>query len=417
MERASASERGRGNPGTASGCDRKEQGLVVKRRAVSASCAGWLALQAALLIGCGGGGGAASPVVPPTDTTAPTVTLTSSAEGTSASAPITFSFTWSEDVGTSFTSDDVAVTGGTAGAWDRVDATHYTLVVAPPASGSGTTSVSVAAGAATDLAGNANAAAATLSQPYDMRLAGWTLAWSDEFSVDGLPDAAKWDYDTERNAVGWFNNELQYYARSRLENARVEGGRLIITARKEDLRSAADWGGQHYTSARLVTRGKASWTYGFIEVRAKMPCGQGTWPAIWMLGTGGRWPEDGEIDILEQTGQNKAQVLGTVHTRAYNYFNGSLGVGRGASTSVPDACSAFHNYQLTWTADRIQIGVDDSVYMVFDNPKTGDTTRWPFDNPQYLLLNLAVGGDLGGAVDPAFTTQQMEVDYVRVYRR
>jgi len=311
----------------------------------------------------------------------------------------------------------VNVQGGTASAWGRLDATRYTLVVSPPAGGAGAISVSVGAGTVSDLTGRANPGATTLTQAYDTRLAGWTLAWSDEFSTDGLPDATRWDYDTERNAVGWFNNELQYYARDRAENARVESGRLIITARKETLSGAPDHGGQWYTSARLVTRGKASWTYGFMEVRAKTPCSRGTWPAIWMLGTGGRWPEDGEIDLMEQTGWDKTRVLGTVHTRAYNYFNGSLGVGRGASTVLANACTAFNRYQLTWTPDRIQIGVNDSVYMVFDNPKDGDRTRWPFDQPQYLILNVAMGGDLGGPVDASFTTDQMEVDYVRVYRR
>lgn len=377
-----------------------------------------LACAAALITGCGGGGSAGGGGGTTTgDTVPPAVTITSSAAGTTAGAAVTFTFTWSEDVGASFTIDDVTISGGTLGALTRVDALRYTVQATPLGRGIGSMTVGVPAGRALDLAGNASAGAASLAQAYDMRLAGWTLAWSDEFNVDGLPDATKWDYDTDRNAVGWFNNELQYYARSRPENARVEGGRLIITARKEALRTAPDYGGQQYTSARLVTRGKASWTYGFFEVRARMPCGQGTWPAIWTLGTGGRWPEDGEIDILEQTGWNKTEVLGTVHTRAYNYVNGSLGVGRGTSTQVPDACGAFHNYQLTWTADRIEIGVDDVVYMVFDNPKTGDTTRWPFDNPQYLILNLAIGGVLGGTVDPAFTTQQMEVDHVRVYRR
>lgn len=375
-----------------------------------------LAVAAAFVAGCGGGGSDGGSAAAATDSRPPVVAIASSAAGTSAAAPVTFTFTWSEDVGASFTRDDVAVDGGTAGEWTRIDATRFALQVSPPATGAGTISVSVAPGRASDLAGNANAAPASLSQPYDVRRAGWTLAWSDEFSVDGLPDASKWDYDTERNAVGWFNNELQYYARERPDNARVEGGRLIITARKESLPTAPDYGGQQYTSARLVTRGKADWTYGFIEVRAKLPCGQGTWPAIWMLGSGGRWPDDGEIDILEQGGQDKTRVLGTVHTRAYNYFNGSLGVGRGASAPLPDACSAFHNYQLTWSAQRIELGVDGAVYMVFDNPGTGDRARWPFDRPQYLILNLAIGGDLGGPVDPAFTTQQMEVDYVRVYR-
>ena len=251
-------------------------------------------------------------------------------------------------------------------------------------------------------------------------LPGWTLVWSDEFDVAGLPDPARWDYDTDRNRLGWYNNELQYYARARSENARVEGGRLIITARRESLTTASDYGGQAYTSARLVTRGKASWTYGFIEVRAKLPCGLGNWPAIWMLGTGGTWPDDGEIDIMEQKGTSlaeKGRVLGTIHTRAYNYFNGTLGPGQGSGTAVADACTAFHNYQLTWSGDRILIGVDNTNYFEFVNPKTGDNTRWPFNNPQYLLLNLAIGGDLGGAVDNSAFPMQMEVDYVRVYQR
>ncbi len=252
--------------------------------------------------------------------------------------------------------------------------------------------------------------------PLPGAMPGRTLVWSDEFDVAGLPDPAKWDYDTDRNRLGWYNNELQYYARARSENARVEGGRLIITARRENLTTASDYGGQNYTSARLLTRGKASWTYGFVEVRAKLPCGRGTWPAIWMLGVGGTWPDDGEIDILEQTGQNKGEVLGTIHTRAYNYFNGSLGPGQGARAALVDACTAFHNYQLTWDADRIVIGVDNVNYFSYPNPGTGDATRWPFDHPQYLILNLAIGGDLGGAVDNNAFPLQMEIEYVRVYR-
>lgn len=244
--------------------------------------------------------------------------------------------------------------------------------------------------------------------------ANWTLAWSDEFDVDGLPNPAKWDYDTSRNPPpGWYNHELQYYARDRAENARVEGGRLIITARKESLTSAADYGGQRYTSARLLTRGKASWTYGFMEVRAKLPCGLGTWPAIWMLGTKGAWPDDGEIDIMEHVGKNPGQILGSIHTRANNW---TLGTQKTRTTTVSDACTAFHNYQLTWTADKILIGVDDVNYFEYANPKTGDYGQWPFDNPQFLILNIAIGGDLGGAVDDSIFPVQMEVEHVRVYQ-
>jgi beta-glucanase (GH16 family) len=246
---------------------------------------------------------------------------------------------------------------------------------------------------------------------------GYQLVWFDEFSANGLPDASRWGYDTSRNSVGWFNNELQYYADQRSENSRVGDGTLSIEARKETLSTAKDYGGQRYTSARLLTRGKAAWTYGYFEVRAKLPCSAGTWPAIWMLGSGGTWPDDGEIDIMEQTGANKGQVLGTIHTRAYNYFNGSLGPGQGSSRLLSGACSDFHTYQLLWSDRQIQIGVDGTYYFTFTNNSGGDRTRWPFDRPQYLILNLAMGGDLGGPVPAGFTSDRLDVDYVRVYQK
>jgi beta-glucanase (GH16 family) len=190
----------------------------------------------------------------------------------------------------------------------------------------------------------------------------------------------------------------------------VENGLLIITARKEDLTTATDYGGQHYTSARLITNNKASWTYGFYEVRAKLPCGPGTWPAIWMLGTGGRWPDDGELDIMEQTGADPTTILGTTHT------TNSGGPGIGGRTTVADACSAFHSYQMTWTADYVAFGIDDVNYFRYDNPKTGNTRDWPFDTPQYLILNIAIGGTLGGNVDDNIFPVQMVVDHVRIYQ-
>ena len=239
--------------------------------------------------------------------------------------------------------------------------------------------------------------------------AGHVLVWSDEFEVAGLPDASRWDYDTDRNLAGWFNNERQYYARARAENSVVANGRLRITARLEELRSASDWGSQRYTSARLLTRGKAAWTYGFFEVRAKLPCGRGTWPALWTLGTGGVWPDDGEIDIMEQVGSNPSRVFGTVHTLQ------SGGPGTGAAVQVPDACTAFHNYQMHWTADAIAISVDGVEYYRYANPRSGKLT-WPFDAPQYLLLNIAIGGNLGGSIDDSIFPVTMEIDHVRVYQ-
>lgn len=288
--------------------------------------------------------------------------------------------------------------------------------------GGGSASVVDEVGAAAGIsAPAASSPTSAASEPVPATvLPGWTLVWSDEFSTDGLPDVTKWGFDTERNQLGWYNNEKQYYSANRLANASVQNGMLIITARKESLTGAADYGGQAYTSARLITRGKANWTYGFFEVRAKLPCSLGTWPAIWMLGIGGVWPDDGEIDIMEQKGLSageKTLVSGTIHTRGYNYFGGALGVGQGASMTVTDACTAFHNYQLTWSVNKIVIAVDGTPYFEFANPKDGNYDKWPFSKPQFMILNLAIGGDLGGPVPANFVSDQMVVDYVRVFQK
>lgn len=239
--------------------------------------------------------------------------------------------------------------------------------------------------------------------------AGYTLVWADEFDTPGLPDATRWAYDTERNRLGWWNGERQYYAAARFQNSVVEGGRLRITAWRESLSSLPDWGGQAYSSARLVTRGNAEWTYGFFEIRAKMPCGTGTWPAIWMLGAGGVWPDDGEIDIVEHVGRNAGEVLGTVHTPLTG------GSGNGSRIGLPSACTAFHDYQLHWTADEIAIGVDGAVFHRYRNPRSG-RAAWPFDAPQYLLLNIAIGGTLGGAVDDSIFPRTLAIEHVRVWQ-
>jgi beta-glucanase (GH16 family) len=248
--------------------------------------------------------------------------------------------------------------------------------------------------------------------------AGARLVWADEFDVAGLPAADKWSYDTERNAAGWFNNELQYYADARPENSRVVNGMLEITARREDLSNLGlpDWSGQRYSSARLITRGKADWKYGFVEVRAKLPCGVGSWPAIWMLSAPpeSRWPDDGEIDIMEHVGFDPGVVHGTAHTGA---FNGMLGNQKTASTTVPDACDEFHRYQMRWSAARITVGIDDRDYYQYSNDGSGNS-EWPFDSPQFLILNIAVGGDWGGqmGVNDAIFPVTMQIDYVRVYQ-
>lgn len=239
---------------------------------------------------------------------------------------------------------------------------------------------------------------------------GYSLVWSDEFNAAGLPDAANWNYDTGRNRAGWYNNELQYYSAARLENAEIRDGKLLITARMEQLSSAADWGGQRYTSARLLTAGKAAWTYGYFEIRAKLPCGRGTWPAIWTLGSNGDWPAIGELDIMEQTGKEPTKLFSTVHTTS-----GSGGNGAGAATQLSDACTAFHTYHMLWTAQQISFGIDGITHFSYVNRGTGKA-QWPFDAPQFLILNIAIGGDLGGAVDDSIFPVQMAVDYVRVYQ-
>ena len=240
---------------------------------------------------------------------------------------------------------------------------------------------------------------------------GYQLVWADEFNSEGHPDPSRWVHDTGRNKEGWHNNEKQYYAAPRLENARVQGGRLLITARKESLSDQADWGGQRYTAARLLTRGKGEWTYGYVEVRAKMPCGKGTWPAIWMLGSGGHWPNDGELDILEHQGHRPSRVSSAVHMAA-----GHGGHAVGGATQIPDACSAFHNYQMHWTPDKLYFSVDGDVHFHYPNLRQGNAS-WPFNKPHYLILNIAIGGDLGGPVDDSALPVTMEVDYVRVYQK
>ena len=250
-----------------------------------------------------------------------------------------------------------------------------------------------------------------LVRPADAR-----LVWSDEFDGRKL-DMRKWSYDTVRNKEGWYNKELQYYSANRPENVRLENGSLIIEARRETLdpRKYKDWGGQNYTSGRLLTKGKAAWTYGFYEVRAKLPCARGTWPAIWMLPEAGGWPAGGEIDIMEMVGSDPEMVHATLHTELFTH---SKGTQRGASIKVPGTCDAFHLYQLDWRPDAITIGVDGRAYMRIRNDQPGGRGAWPFDAPFYMILNLAMGGDWAGSkgMDDAALPQRMEVDYVRVWR-
>jgi beta-glucanase (GH16 family) len=245
--------------------------------------------------------------------------------------------------------------------------------------------------------------------------ASYELVWSDEFDQDGLPDSARWGYDVGDGCpaiCGWGNAELEHYTAGRPENARVENGYLIIEAHRETV------GSSQYSSARLVTREKGDWLYGRLVIRARLPTGRGTWPAIWMLPTDwayGGWPASGEIDILEHVGFNPDSVFGTVHTAAYNHAQGTQ---RGGSLALPDAETEFHEYAVDWTPGQIVFLVDSVAYFSFANEGTG-SAAWPFDRRFHLILNVAVGGTWGGqqGVDDAIWPQRLTVDYVRVYQR
>lgn len=243
----------------------------------------------------------------------------------------------------------------------------------------------------------------------------WTLAWSDEFDGEGLPDNNKWTYDI--GDWGWGNNELQYYTANRLKNARQENGNLIIEAHKNDE-------GNAWTSARLTTRGKVSFLYGRIEFRAKVPPQRGNWAAGWTLGDEYRdemsWPYCGEIDILESVGYEMDDASGdgkahaSIHCGAY-YFK--LGNQPTSTLDVSNMHEAFHTYAVDWTPEGIKAYVDDHMY--FEYTDTSTELAWPFSKPQNLILNLAMGGGWGGlqGMDENMTRQQFVIDYVRVYER
>lgn len=235
------------------------------------------------------------------------------------------------------------------------------------------------------------------------------LIWSDEFSKDGLPNPDKWTYDVGDH--GWGNNELQYYTENDKRNARVENGVLIIEVHKD---STFEKG---YTSARLLTKGKAAWKYGYIEVKARIPQGLGTWPAIWMLPEEkkyGDWPKSGEIDIMEHVGYDQGVIHGTVHTDSFNHMKGTQ---NGKQLDVPTCSEEFHVYAIDWTEDKIDFFIDGEKYHSFINTGNNDPAEWPFDQSFHLIFNIAVGGNWGGSkgVDPTIWPQRMEIDYVRVY--
>lgn len=236
------------------------------------------------------------------------------------------------------------------------------------------------------------------------------LVWQDEFDGSSL-DSSKWQVvegDGCPANCGFGNNELQYYT---AQNATVSKGLLTITGKKDSM------GGKAFTSAKLVTKGKGDWKYGRIEVRARLPKGTGTWPAIWMMPTLDRktsWPRDGEIDIMEHVGYDHGTVHGTIHTEAYNH---RMGTQKSATIAVPDVSEVFHTYSLEWDEQALTWLIDGNEYLTLAKNDEG-YEGWPFDHPYHLILNLAVGGDWGGkeGVDEHIWPQTFEIDYVRIYQ-
>lgn len=243
---------------------------------------------------------------------------------------------------------------------------------------------------------------------------GYEMVWNDEFNGNSL-DTKKWNYDRGTGAQyglkGWGNNELQYYTVDRPKNVRVENGMLILEAHREDYKN------MEYTSGRIKTAGKGDWKYGRFEIKARLPEGRGTWPALWMLPTmeNMRWPEHGEIDIMEHVGYDQNNIVATIHTGAYNHMDGTH---IGDSIRIENAAGDFHRYALEWTPEKLIWFVDDRKIHEFTNPHKTHA-EWPFDKPFHLIMNIAVGGNWGGkkGVDKNIWPQQMNIDYVRVFKK
>ena len=241
----------------------------------------------------------------------------------------------------------------------------------------------------------------------------WQVVWRDEFDGEGLPDSTNWLHDV--GDWGWGNNEPQYYTEDRVENARQEGGHLVIEARPDDL-------GHAWTSARLTTRAKVRFLYGRFEIRAKVPSTDGTWAAGWLLGDGYRdersWPYCGEIDVLEGVGREIDDATGdginhaSCHTRAY-YFKQGNHISN--TIEVSDMADEFHLYAMEWDEREVRMYLDGVHYYTYD--KHDSPAAWPFDEPQNLILNLAMGGGMGGPIAADAGPQRFVIDYVRVYGR
>jgi beta-glucanase (GH16 family) len=236
---------------------------------------------------------------------------------------------------------------------------------------------------------------------------GYTSLWKDEFEGNAV-DLGSWSFETGRGGNGWGNNELQYYTD---KNASVEQGYLIITAKKENVADA------NYSSARMITKGKKNFLFGRIDIRAKLPEGQGIWPALWMLGANidsVGWPSCGEIDIMELVGHEPSKVYGTMHWGPHYTKHRSKGYWNILTNGKYS--DEFHVYSLIWKTDELKVLVDDKEFFTFTAADAAPD-EYPFNAPHYLIFNVAVGGNWPGPPDSATKfPQQMIVDYVRVFQ-
>lgn len=239
----------------------------------------------------------------------------------------------------------------------------------------------------------------------------WTLIYSDEFSTDGLPDPSKWTIDARPK--GWINNEQQVYTDASRDNARVRDGNLVITGKKDfpTGNPNAPW-----SSARVVSLGKMEFLYGKAEMRAKLPRARGSWPAFWLMPTGsayGSWPRSGEVDILEHVGNNFGKAMCAIHVENKNWTNGG---NLGGNQIIPDVDTVYHTYGVEWSPDSLRFTHDGVGFYTYVNPQT-DWKDWPFDKPFYMILNIAIGGGMGGNIVDADWPDSMLVDWVRVSQK
>jgi len=245
-----------------------------------------------------------------------------------------------------------------------------------------------------------------------------SLVMSDEFDVNGTPDASLWNFDIGTGVDGWGNNELQYYT-DRPENITVQNGFLVITAKEESFESSS------YTSARINTRNLFETQYGRFEARIQLPTGKGLWPAFWLLGASCDeddaasvvWPQCGEIDIMEYLGDAPTVLFGSVHGPGYS---GAESISKEYELEGDRFDAGFHVFGIEWSPNAINYYVDDKLYQSITradvDEETNGTGQWVFDNPFYIIMNVAVGGNLPGSPNAETRfPQRMLVDYVRVY--